>query len=272
MCISFLATEITLSISRYYNRTRCQNAINTYIKKTFCTTEKIDNQVDLKLWSQHMINAFYQYCITKAIIPKISCNNTEQNIELTGFVRTVNETFEKYRLMTEILKQKVLEVAQSSIQPEPASTSSRSATKNASTKSNEDFNITVSYCLLDQKICVRLKERLIGEGYLVSIGNNDDRTTSMKKSYLIIIYFTEDYATSNVQEIKHAKSIGKKILLIKPTKLACRGKNNWLHSVRTLQLSCELLSENFTIELDENNFEQEYDKLLIEVVNMVDKR
>ncbi|CAF3273078.1 unnamed protein product [Rotaria sp. Silwood2] len=261
-------TEITLSISRNNVWKKCQNALKDYIKQTICITKKLENQVDLKLWSQHMINAFYQYCITKYVILRMSLNNTEQIIELTGHTDTVDEAFDKYRLMTEILKQKVIEVAGSTMQSEPpntSKTSSRKTTRNESTSSKEYYNIWLSYCKLDKKICSRLKERLIDEGYLVATNTSDDHTVTIKKCDLIILYLSEEYALSNASEMKEAKSSDKKILLIKPTKLACRGKNNWLHSMTTKQLSYELFNGNFTIELDTNNFDQEYDRLLIEI-------
>ncbi|CAF3983936.1 unnamed protein product [Rotaria sp. Silwood2] len=262
-------TEITLSISRNNVWKKCQNALKDYIKQTICITKKLENQVDLKLWSQHMINAFYQYCITKYVILRMSLNNTEQIIELTGHTDTVDEAFDKYRLMTEILKQKVIEVAGSTMQSEPpntSKTSSRKTTRNESTSSKEYYNIWLSYCKLDKKICSRLKERLIDEGYLVATNTSDDHTVTIKKCDLIILYLSEEYALSNASEMKEAKSSDKKILLIKPTKLACRGKNNWLHSMTTKQLSYELFNGNFTIELDTNNFDQEYDRLLIEIL------
>ncbi|CAF2888089.1 unnamed protein product, partial [Rotaria sp. Silwood2] len=198
----------------------------------------------------------------------MSLNNTEQIIELTGHTDTVDEAFDKYRLMTEILKQKVIEVAGSTMQSEPpntSKTSSRKTTRNESTSSKEYYNIWLSYCKLDKKICSRLKERLIDEGYLVATNTSDDHTVTIKKCDLIILYLSEEYALSNASEMKEAKSSDKKILLIKPTKLACRGKNNWLHSMTTKQLSYELFNGNFTIELDTNNFDQEYDRLLIEI-------
>lgn len=239
---SYLVSEITLAISRNYDRKKSQKVLTDYIRKRICTAEKIENEVDLKLWPQDMINAFCQYCIIDNVIWTMSLNEMKQSIELTGRTNDVDEALKKFQRMTKILKEKVIE------------------NKKLNGAQNEYVNIWLNYCDLDRDICSRLEERLIGEGYLVS--------HTKKKCDLIIIYLSEEFATKNLNEIKDAKSSKKTILVVKPTKLACRGKNNWLNSMVVMQHSCELFPENFTIELDDKNFNREYDRLLIEVVSI----
>ncbi|CAF3318913.1 unnamed protein product [Rotaria socialis] len=248
---------------------KCQNLFSSYIKQTICITKRLENQVDLKLWTQDMINAFYQYCITKCIMLHMLLNQTEQIIELTGRVNAVHEALDKFHIMTKIFKQKVIDVTYSKMPPKLSNTpkpASKQTNENQPIKSQEYFNIWFSYCKFDESICSRLKERLIGEGYLVSSNRTGDQKGTIQNCDLIIIYLSEEYAIKNANEIKDAKSSSKTILLIKPTKLACRGKNNWLHSMAIIQLSYELFDKNFIVELDENNFDREYDRLLIEIL------
>ncbi|CAF3978904.1 unnamed protein product [Rotaria magnacalcarata] len=246
--IPVTVTEIKLSMSRNNLWKKCQNLFNNYIKQTICITKRLENEVDLKLWTQDMINAFYQYCITKCIILHMLLNQTEQVIELTGRVDAVHEALDKFHIMTKIFKQKVIDVTDSKMQSELPNTpkpASKQINGNQPIKSQEYFNIWFSYCKFDESICSRLKKRLIGEGYLVSSNSTGDQKGTIQNCDLIVIYLSEEYAIKNANEIKDAKSSSKTILLIKPTKLACRG---------------------FIIELDENNFDREYDKLLIEIL------
>ncbi|CAF1282158.1 unnamed protein product [Didymodactylos carnosus] len=245
--------QITLSTSKTNNLIKCRNTINNYIKKSVHITKKLDDAADLKMFDQHQINAFYKYCIENSVIPIIILTFGQQQLELSGPIRAVEETEQKYYIISEILKRKVLPAASELSKPLKPVTIT------------DSFNIMISCGQPDQKFCQRLKDRLIDEGYLVCVSTTGNQTSLIDKSDLIIIYFTEDYSR-NIEELKCAQSLGKKLLTVKSGKLSYSGKCNWLHSMRTLELSYELLSVGIDFELDEHNFDREYEKLLVIVL------
>ncbi|CAF5229776.1 unnamed protein product, partial [Rotaria magnacalcarata] len=84
-------------------------------------------------------------------------NNSQ--IQLVGSMPNVEKTIEKYKLMSEIFKQK------STLQiPPPVAARTSTRSKPIDLKA---YNIYFSYSLQDQGLCNRINTCLMGEGYFL---------------------------------------------------------------------------------------------------------
>jgi len=261
------AIQITLSTPLSVNLTKCENELNTYIKKNIIEDKILTNELDLKQWDQYTINAFYKYCLSKSVLLKMDLI-TNLQIQLIGSISDVEKSIEKYKLMTEILKQK------SSLRIPPPiipRTSTRGKNNRPNPIDNNGYNIYFSFCQHDQVICNHITACLIGEVYsVIQTPSNTSLSQSLiDKSDVILISFSENYSkdTHSMLELNYVKSTGKKLIpfvIREDTE-----ESSWLSSLTVTELFYDLFDTEIDIEF-KGDFDLEYDKLLSTLVSISD--
>jgi hypothetical protein len=266
----FIATSITLKTSGERNISKCENVINNYMKKHILTTIKLNHPFDLKIWNQYMIHAYYKYCLETFVLPKIYRINTQnfhsKYLDLIGPISAVNQAKQKYQLMSEIERQRILIHTQISESDGPSFTQVPNNT-------SDSYNIFLS-CSSDDKILSRqLVNRLIDEGYLVSIDYSDKPSSNLisklTKTDVIIICFSFKYST-NFDCMTTMMSInrsGKKIVPILFTQTLLNQENDWLQRTATEELFYESFKQEVKFKLKEE-LDLNYDKLIVELVRI----
>ncbi|CAF1314178.1 unnamed protein product [Rotaria sordida] len=250
--------QITLTTSSNLDQIKCENEVNKYIQKYILVDKNLTNEIDIIQWDQNMINAFYKYCLTKLVLPKIELIKNLQ-IHLIGSIRQVEKAIEKYKLMSDILKQK------SSLRIPPPVTPRKTTHSNSLNRIR--YNIYFSYCQNDQTFCNRIKNYLVSESY--SIYETSTNTTSlqsfMDKSDVILIAFSENYSNNkqSIAELNYAKSINK---LLIPFVIRNNTEDSyWLSSLTVNELFYDLFDCEIDLEFYDD-FDLEYDKLLCKLL------
>lgn len=234
------------------------------MKKNIIAVEILTNEIDLKQWDQNTINAFYKYCLSQSVLPKIDLI-TNLQIELIGSTVDIEKSTEKFKLMKEILKQK------SNLQIPPSVTSHFSfrRKKNRPDLINPNgYNIYFSFCQHDQVLCSRIITHLTGEGYSIcqTPVNTSLSQTLIDKSDVILIAFSENYSKNmhSMFELNYAKSTGKNLIpfVIRENNT---NESSWLFSLTMTELFYDLFDMEIDLEF-KDDFNLEYDKLLSTLV------
>ncbi|CAF3609150.1 unnamed protein product [Rotaria socialis] len=250
--------QITLAASSNLNLIKCENEITDYVQKHILANKTLSNEFDVRKWDQHMINAFYKYSLNQSVLPNMDLTNNSQ-IQLVGSMSNVEKTIEKYKLMSEIFKQK------STLQiPPPVAARTSTRSKQIDLKA---YNIYFSFCQQDQTLCNRINNCLKGEGYvLYETPTNVSRFQSyIDKSDVILIAFDEEYLENShsISELNYTKSARKKII---PFVIRNNTKeNSWLSSLTIAESFYDLFDTEIDIEF-KDDFDLEYDKLLTKLL------
>ena len=262
----FLATLITLATIKGNNTIACEKEVNHYIRDNISTNKILINASDLEKWDQHMVNAFYKYCLEKSVLPKIEL--TSHRLQLIGLAQDVEKATQKYKLMSEIVTLK------SGIHgPPPVARRSSIAGRNQlNSASSSGYNIAFSYCSQDQVACSQLTTSLINEGYSLcqTSANTFLSQSQIEKADLMLVYFSENYSQDArcMADLNHTKSRGIKIIPIATTKNDHQDleENSWLNSMTNAQLFYDLFDIEIEVEFTDD-YELEYDKLLTILVS-----
>lgn len=235
------------------------------MKKNILADKILMNELDLKQWDQYTINAFYKYCLSQYVLPKIDLI-TNLQLQLIGSTSGVEKSIEKYQLMTEISKQK------SSLRIPPPITP-RTTIRGNNNRPNpihhDGYNIYFSYCQQDQVLCARITASLISDGYSVcqSPSNTSLSQSQMDKSDVILISFSENYSKDkhSMLELNYAKSTGKKLIsfIIRED----IDESSWFASLTLAELFYDLFDTEIDIEF-KDDFDLEYDKLVSILVSV----
>lgn len=251
-----MATAATFDI------TKCEKEITNYIQKHILSNKILTNELGLRQWDQTMINAFYKYCLNRSVLPNIDLNTNSQ-IKFIGSIINVAKAIEKYKLMTEIFKEKSLLKIPPPVIPRA---SSRTGTR-PNPIDLKAYNVYFSYCQHDQELCHRISSCLIGEGYFVCETPSDkSRCQSlMDKSDVILVGFNEKYSDNQdcKVELNYAMSSKKKLI-----PFVIRDKteeNSLLASLTVAELFYDLFDTEIEIEFNDD-FDLEYDKFLTKLV------
>ncbi|CAF0983783.1 unnamed protein product [Rotaria sordida] len=265
-------TSITLKASGNSNISKCEKSINDYMKKNVLTTIELNHPFNPEIWNQHMINTYYKYCLENCVLPKIYQINKQttqqQCLNLIGSISSVNQVKQKYELMSEIERQKLLVCTQILESDEVLSTSSTQILNNTS----DSFNILLNCCSNDKILLRHLANRLIDEGYLVTIDYSDQTHSNIgskfDKTDLIVICFSFNYSENATCMIalNTIKSSGKKYIPIMLTKTSLKHEDDWFQIVHTKELYYESFQEEIKFKLN-GNLALDYDKFLIELLH-----
>lgn len=236
------------------------------MKKNILTTIELIHPFTSEVWNQYMINAYYKYCLEKFVLPKFYQVNKEniqrRYLELSGPISAVTEVKEKYELMSEIEKQRILVHiidGQSSTQ--------------LSNNSSDSVNIMLCCCSDDKILSRHLSHRLIDEGYSVSIDYSDKSSsnimTKIYKTDAIIICFSSNYSENRscMETMVSINRSGKKVIPILFTKTLLNQQNAWLKTIATEELFYESFQQEVRFKLKED-FDLNYDKLIVELVKI----
>ncbi len=204
-----------------------------------CTTSsKIVNSNGIfEHWNQHIINAFYKYCKDQCVLPHI--DKTRNKIELIGPINNVLEVKRKLSFL--------------------------SVDNGIVRRQSKVHNIMVSFCQQDKRMCQRLINRLIEEGFSVwaePINDEQQRDVSpqMNKSDCIILCISESsYQNQSCEnEAKYAFQTGK---LVFPVKIQNHSLIDWQREVFEGKLFFQFFGS-------ENHFDLEFRRLLLEIVSL----
>ncbi|CAF3683738.1 unnamed protein product [Rotaria sp. Silwood1] len=265
--------SITLKASGNINISKCENFINDYMKKYVLTTIELNNHpFDPKIWNQHMINVYYKYCLENYVLPRIyqidKQTTQKQCLNLIGSISCVNQAKQKYELMSEIERQRILPYTDISESDGQLSISPTQILNNTS----ESFNIILNCCSDDKILSRHLANRLIEEGYLLSIDYSDKIPSNIESKFdktdLIIICFSFNYS-QNVNCLTSLNSIissRKKYIPIMLTRSSLNYDDDWLQIINTEELYYDSFREEIKFKLNED-LNLNYDKLLIELLH-----
>ena len=234
------------------------------LKKIILADTSLTNEADLQQWDQYTINVFFKYCLSQSVLPTMDLT-THLEIRLIGPISAVEKSIEKYRLMTEILKQR-------SDLRNPPPTTPRISVRGEKIPSDaigqHGLNIYFSFCRSDRGIANRIITHLTAEGYSVSQtpSNSSAFQTLIDQSDVVLIAFSTDYSQNiqSRQEVKYARSTRKKLIpfVIRPM----TDENAWLSSITLADLFYELFDTEIKIEF-KTDFDLEYDRLLSVLVS-----
>ena len=189
-------------------------------------------------WNQPLINAFYKYSTDRYVLPKI---DAQQQIVLYGSVTHVYEVHQKYQFINAYIEQ-IIHL--------PVGYHQKISTNR--------YNIRLSYSEEDSKIANRLANRLMEEGFAVSM-EFEEMTKKIARSDCVILCLSENYFrnTRCQQEANEAQQIGKAIL---PIKVQYYQPIDWLKKLIEKQSIFHLYGS-------ENQFNFEYEKILLKLVS-----
>jgi hypothetical protein len=236
---------------------RGEHEINDYVQKHILTDKRIRLKFDMKQWDQHMLNAFYSYCLTKSVLPQINLM-TDLQLQLIGSISDVEKAVTKCKLMCEVSKKMTSTTHSNSMSQK----SSQSQTSSAG------YNIYFSYCRSDQLIWNQLKTCLINEGYSLcrKSSKNSLSTSDIEKSDVFLVGFSEEYSKDShyMAELNHAKFVGKNLI---PVIIRQHTQDNeWLSSLTIATLFYDLFDREIDLEFIDD-FDLEYDQLLFTLVS-----
>ncbi|CAF2811274.1 unnamed protein product [Rotaria sp. Silwood2] len=138
-------------------------------------------------------NGYFESDTGKRIYQIDKQNTQQQCLDLIGSIASVNQAKQKYELMSDIERQRILLYTDKSECDGQLSTSS--------TQISDSYNIILN-CCFDDKILVRhLANSLADEGYHVSMTFSDKTPSTIgskfNKTYLIIICFSSNYSENS---------------------------------------------------------------------------
>ncbi|CAM4863546.1 unnamed protein product [Rotaria socialis] len=264
--------SIILKTSSNSNISKCKRSINDYMNKHVLTKIKLNYPFYAEIWNKDMINSYYKYCLENFVLPQIIQidlqNDQQQSLDLIGPICAVNQAVQKYELMSDIERQRILiytEISESIEQCPINPTSVLNTTTDSS-------NILLSCCFADNILSRHLTNRLIEEGYQVSLDYSDKTSSSIvskiKKTDIIVVCFSSNYSeNANCTKALHAiKSSEKKYIPIMLTRSSLNQEENWLQVMNTEELYYESFNEEIKFKLNED-LALDYDKLLIELLH-----
>ena len=264
----FLAIQITLAAVSSVSLRKGEKELNNYMKKNLLADLILTNELNLKQWDQHTINAFYKYCLSQSVLPMMYLTSDLQ-LRLIGSIPNVEKAEEKSRLMNEILKER----ANLRIPPPVTPRTSIRGEKTRLNPTNQNgLNIYFSFCPSDRLISHRIITRLIADGYSVSQTPPDPTLfqSLIDQSDVILIAFSEDYSKNRQSkfDLVYAKSTGRKLIpfVIRPL----TNENAWLSSIALADLFYQSFQNEIEIEF-KDDFDLEYDRLLSTVVSVKQK-
>ena len=220
---------------------KCERKINNYLNRSIYKM-KING---FSNWNQYMINAFYKYSTDRCVLPKM---NDQQEIILYGSISTVSEVNQKYQLINALIYQKM-----------------HLPSGFLSNRTANPHHIMISHSPKDSMIANRFANRLIDEGLSIWINSNSSKDFNqikrkIDKSGCVILCLSENYFQdeSCEKEAKYADQIGKNLI---PVKVQYFQPIDWLK---------EIMENKFYFQLfgSENNFNLEYDKLLLKILSL----
>ena len=244
------------------------------MKTHVLTTVKLNDAFNAEIWNQNMINAYYKYCLENFVLLNIYRTNEQitkqQCLDLIGPITAVNEAKQKYALMSEIERQRLLVDTEIFESDEQWSLSPPDMLNNPS----DSYNILLSCCSDDKILSRHLFNRLSEEDYLVLLDFSDKTTSNIESKImqtdLILICFSSNY--SNNANCKIAlniiRSSDKKYVPIVFTRSSLNPKDDWLQMIDTEESYYELFREEIRFRINEN-LNLNYDKLLIELVRIL---
>ncbi|CAF2971948.1 unnamed protein product [Rotaria sp. Silwood2] len=251
--------QINLLSSSSKSLKKCRNKIKSHLDRLMIKSklEFNDDNSAFKKWNQHMINAFYLYCKERCVLA-ITLTNNSQVIELCGPSHGIQEVREKYRILDTLQKQKLQ--IQTTFQSNSVAHRRPLTASSTVTTNTTRYNIMLSYCSKDQARCQRLANRLIDDGFSVLMV---DRSTTRIKidTYDCIIVCLSQYSQENDEAIKNViNESGTKIILAK-VQYFNTSVSGWLHDYLIGKLCYYLYGSD-------NYFNLEYDKIMLEVLNI----
>ncbi|CAF4565619.1 unnamed protein product, partial [Rotaria sp. Silwood2] len=176
-------------------------------------------------------NGYFESGTGKRIYQIDKQNTQQQCLDLIGSIASVNQAKQKYELMLDIERQRILLYTDKSECDGQLSTSS--------TQISDSYNIILN-CCFDDKILVRhLANSLADEGYHVSMAYSD-KTPSIigskyNKTYLIIICFSSNYSENSncMTSLNTTISSGKEYLPIMLMRSSLNHDDDWPQIMNT---------------------------------------
>jgi hypothetical protein len=168
------------------------------------TERSLTFESDLRLWDQHMLNAFYSYCFSRSVLPQMNLTATPKLL-LVGSVLDIGKASVRYELMCQISREKY------PIKIGASRTSNTTVSgKNMQTRAASDgHNIYFSHCRYDESLCDQVSNFLINEGYILrrKSAQKPFSLSDIEKSDLVLIAFSEYYLDDSdcMAELLHAK-------------------------------------------------------------------
>ncbi|CAF3903383.1 unnamed protein product [Rotaria magnacalcarata] len=168
---------ITITSSNTENLSKCQKKMYDYMKR--CMSEQVLN--GFRNWNQYFINAYYKYCIDRCILPQM---NDDQQIVLKGPIISVQEAKQKYQLTAAIMQEKI-HMQQCLLEtPQSISTVECPATNIMPTaETSPCYNVMLSFCPEDSILCHQLANRLVDEGFSLSLSSDGFQCISPTNNY-----------------------------------------------------------------------------------------
>ncbi|CAM4822251.1 unnamed protein product [Rotaria magnacalcarata] len=251
---------ITITSSNTENLSKCQKKMYDYMKR--CMSEQVLN--GFRNWNQYFINAYYKYCIDRCILPQM---NDDQQIVLKGPIISVQEAKQKYQLTAAIMQEKI-HMQQCLLEtPQSISTVECPATNIMPTaETSPCYNVMLSFCPEDSILCHQLANRLVDEGFSLSlssdgVSDHSDVLCQMKKSDCIILCISENYFkdANCKREVMHADQISKPIILVK------------IQNCTPIDCLRQLLQNHLCFQMygSENQFDLVFDKLLLQIFQCI---
>ena len=231
------------------------------MKKHHLSTIRLDHPFDAERWNQHMIHAFYKYCLEKFVLPKIHRRNERslkiQCLELIGPISAVHEAQQKYQLMSEIERQRII---------------ARTQISQSNGQSSDLYNILLSCCLQDKILSRQLADRLTDEGYSVSIHYSSDNQSSnieskIARADVVLICFSSKYSRDglSMNSMISIKKSPTKFIPILFTKTFLNDQDGWSERIVTEQWFYESFEEEIRFRLTEE-LNLDYNRLIVELV------
>jgi hypothetical protein len=263
LAISFIAViKTTIIASETENLTTCQEKINNYLKR--CSTSlKVTNPNGIfQDWDQYTINTFYKYCQDKCVLPQIA--KSQRDIELIGSINNVLEVKQKLHFLSELAVEKA---SRTLTTPRPSSATMRSARIGSGTALGQAivYNIMLSYSERDKRLCQRLINRFIEEGFSIwaepaIAEQNRDVSAQIEKSDCVILCISENsYETRSCEkEARYAFQTNKQVFSVKIQNHPLIG---WQREVFEEKLFFQLFGSD-------NYFDLGYGTLLLEIVSI----
>ncbi|CAF3451474.1 unnamed protein product [Rotaria socialis] len=249
-------TTITITSSNTENLSKCQKKMYDYMKR--CMSEQVLN--GFRNWNQYSINAYYKYCIDRCILPQM---NDDQQIVLKGPIISVQEAKQKYQLTVAIVQEK-MHMQQSLLATSESISAIECPAANiiSTAETSACYNVMLSFCPEDSILCHQLTNRLVDEGFSLSlssdgVSDHSDVLCQMKKSDCIILCISENYFkdANCKREAMYANQISKPIILVK------------IQNCTPINCLRQLLQNHLCFQMygSENQLDLVFDKLLLQI-------
>ncbi|CAF1330481.1 unnamed protein product [Adineta steineri] len=253
-------TKITLKAAKAEDLTKCQEKINTYLKRCITSTKSIDSNGIFSNWDQHTINAFYNYCKDRCVLPRIDPTTTE--LELSGPVNNILEVKQKWQFLSQLVREKVSYISKIE-RPNSAALCSARVETGTSIGQTKVYNIMISYCQQNARKCQGMINRFIEEGFAIwaepVIGEQQRNVfPQIDRSDCILLCISEDYYENQAceEEARYAFQTGKQVFLVKIQNNPLIG---WQRRVFEGKVFFQLFGSK-------NHFDLEFEKLLLDIL------